>query len=613
MMDMTHQPRLSIALKPAFSRLAVLALALLAGCAGQPRVELARPDSTWQQQFEHPVSHHQMVGDDLLVVGTTRHLYGMDPLTGRQLWRLRNVNTNARDVIDLPGASHILVSDAAGGAFDDRGTHLLAVNRSDGKILWESPVLTGRLLQARVDLDKQRLFAVLVQNAHGDDRGLLHDILPDKGLMSGFDAEPQLAALDLRTGAVTWQQPFGKKVMMRPSQRLGAGGEGAAADLRPFDLGLYHPPALVGELVCVSYDGLSCYRAATGVPVWAQSFEVVDGSLALSYPDSLLRDRRLLTGDTEHIYAFDPKTGERLWRSDDFGRIPELLDDDVILYGQVGGRYFDADDESWKAKGPFAVVAINRRNGNTLWERRLRRSISNLLVSGEFVYVADDEHLWALDRLDGSVGLRQPHKLSEPPNIVALNEPGDLVLISSSEAAGYRRSDGQIRWYETHPAPQAGAWARFAAGLMSMTGNILQLSSNLVSYGRGMLPPIPNIKTGGRRIMSGRSVLQDSTGYLGRKLMEQGSAINEDQSYANLTGRTQYFVTRPEGYDVIALAAVNIETGATHRLTVLPSGSPVLVIDEVNGHAYQADGMELLAIPLGEELPEDIETAAAVD
>ncbi|MFK7955756.1 MAG: PQQ-binding-like beta-propeller repeat protein [Lysobacterales bacterium] len=582
--------------------LVLCAIALLGGCASTPLVELARPESSWQKRFEHPVSHHQMVGDDLLVVGTTRHLYGIEPQTGRQLWRLRNVNTNARDVIDLPGANHLLVSDAAGGAFDDRGTHLLAVSRTDGKIVWESPVLSGRLLQARVDFDQQRLFAVLVQNAHGDDRGLLHDILPDKGFMSGFDAEPRLAALNLRDGTVIWSQAFGSKVMMRPSQRLGAGGEGAAEDIRPFDLGLYHPPTLVGDKVCVTYDGLRCYKAANGAAVWSQSFEVVDGSLGLSYPDPVLRDRRLLAGDTEHIYAFDPVSGDRLWRSDDYGRVPELLDDDVILYGQVGGRYFDADDESWKAKGPFAVVAINRRNGNTLWERRLRRSISNLLIAGEFVYVADDEHLWALDRLDGTVGLREPHQLREPPNIIALNEPGDLVLISTSEAAGYGRISGQIRWYETHPAPQAGAWARFAAGLMSMTGNLLKLSSSLVSYGRGFLPPVPNITTGGRRIMSGRGVLRDSTGYLGDKLMDQGSAINEDQSFANLTGKTQYFVTRPEGYEVIALAAVNIETGATHRLTVLPTASPILVIDEVNGLAYQAGDSTLVAIPLGEEI-----------
>ncbi|MEM9533098.1 MAG: PQQ-binding-like beta-propeller repeat protein [Pseudomonadota bacterium] len=577
----------------------LLALAVLAGCASAPPAELQTPQNRWQVQFEFPVSHQQNVGDDLLIVGTERHLYGLEPQTGQTYWRLRNVNTNARDIIDLPDKPYLLVSDAAGGAFDDAGTHMLAVNRTSGEIVWESEVLGGRVLQARVDHARSRLYAVLVIGSHGDDRGLLHDLLPSKGIMSGFEAEPRMAALDLETGEVLWRMPFGEAVRMRPSIRPGVGGAGAHGGLRPFDLGLYHPPMLVEDLVCVSYAGLSCYHVDTGRPVWADRFETLDGDLGLSYPDPILRDARLLAGDTEQLYAFNPQNGEELWRSDDIGRVPELLDDEVILYAQVGGRYFDADDEQWVARGPFAVAAINRRNGNILWKYRLRRSISNLLIAGEFVYVADEEHLFALDRLDGSLGLRELHQLKEPPTILALNEGGDLVLISTSEAAGYNRQTGRIRWYETHPAPRAGAWARFAAGLMNVTGGLLRLSSNLISHGRGLLPPVPNIQTGGRRIMSGRGVLRDTTGYLGEFLLSQGSAINADHSYANLSGRTQYFVTRPQGHDVAALAAVNIETGQTHALTVLPTISTALVIDEINGQAYQADGATLTAIPLG--------------
>lgn len=592
---------------------ALLPCAFLAACASAPKVELARPEARWQQAFEHPVSHHQMAGDDLLIVGTTRHLYGLSPVTGERLWRLRNVNTNARDIIDLPDQPWLLVNDAAGGAFDDAGTHVLAVDRESGEIRWESAVLGGRILQARIDHGRHRLYAILVSGAHGDDRGLLSDLLPNKGLLSGFEGEPRLVGIDLDNGDVLWRRPFGQPVEMRPSVRPGVGGAGASEGLRPFDLGLYHPPVLAGELVCLTYAGMHCYRADDGTPVWSDEFKVVDGSLGLSYPNPILRDGRLIAGDVEQLYAFEPQTGRPLWRTEDIGRIPELLDDDVILYGQVGGSYFDLDDEEWVSRGPFEVVAVNRRNGNLLWRyHRIRRSISNLLVAGEFVYVADEEHLFALDRLDGSVGLREPHRLGEPPNILALNEAGALVLVSRSEAAGYDIGSGRLLWYERHEPPGPGGWSRFAAGLMSVTGGLLKLTSNLVAYGKGLLPPVPNITTGGRKIMSGRGLLEDSTGYLGEKLLEQGSAITEDQSFANLTGHTQYFVTRPEGHDVIALAAVNIESGATHELTVLPDSSPALVIDEVNGAAYQASGKVLVAIPLGRRI-DALVNAAATD
>ncbi|MDJ0657197.1 MAG: PQQ-binding-like beta-propeller repeat protein [Xanthomonadales bacterium] len=588
--------------KPTDFALAITAL-LAAGCATVPPPALERPEPAWSVEFDHPVTYHKVVGDDLLMIGTTRHLYAADPTNGDLLWRLRNVNASARDVVHVEGEPYLLINDAGGGAFDDLGTHVLSVDRNDGLLLWESPVLSGRGLQARIDYEENTLFVVTVPQAHGDDSGILKELLPGKGLMSGLKREPEMTLINLNDGSVLWSQPFGADVPMRPSYRHGVGGSGAAEDYRPFDLGLYHPPATVGEQICVNFSGISCYDMESGQPTWSRSYEVVDDELALSYPNPISTPDVLITADTRRAYRLDPDSGRVIWRSEKIGRVPEWLDDEDIVFAQVGGRYFDMDKERWVARGNFAVVALNKRNGNVLWEHeKVYRSISNLMVAGPFVWVADERYLFALDRLDGSVGLQVPHRLGEPPNYVLLNENQQIVLISESEAAGYHQDSGKLLWYESYPAPRPSAWRRLAGSLMTASGSIFKLSSTVIAYGSGMLPSIPNITfTDGRKLISGKSLLKRTTGMLGESLYDMGSNVGDNSGYANLTGKSQYFLTELEEYDdEVVLAAVDLNQGTTRRLTVLPAQTTQIVIDEVNGLLYQAIGHRLVAVPLGE-------------
>ncbi|MDX1570854.1 MAG: PQQ-binding-like beta-propeller repeat protein [Xanthomonadales bacterium] len=562
------------------------ALLLAGGCASKPPALLTTPAPAWEVDFQHPISYHKSMGDDLLIVGTTRHLQALDPRTGERLWRLRNVNTNARDVYRVADEAYLLVNDAAGGAFDDAGTHVVAVARADGALYWEAPVVNGRVLHSTVDLAGQRLYAVTVRRPHGDDSGLLSDVLPAKGLFSGFQREPELVAIDLIEGRLLWQRAFGEEVEMRPSLRPGVGGAGARAKARPFDLGLYHPPFLVEDQVCVTYAGVHCYRSEDGVPTWSDEFDVIDDDLALSYPAPIVNPGLLIAGDTEQLRAYRPGTGEPLWRSDDLGRMPQLLDGGNLLIARIGGRYFDLEDEEWQARGRFGVAAVNKRNGNILWEYdRVRRSITNLQPVDAYLWFADDEHLFALDRLDGSVAKRVPHKLGEPPLYAVLNRTRQIVLISEYEIGGYDLETGTLRWYEAYPPPGPGVWKRLAAALMTASGAVFKLGSNIVAYG--------NISG-----LDHESVIEDATGYVGKKLRSAGEELGAVRGFANLSGDTQYFLTRPRGMDDVVLAAVDIQSGKTRELTLLPSQAPNLVIDEINGLIFQADNTRLVAVPL---------------
>ncbi len=521
----------------------VAAAALLVGaCASKPTLDIARPGPAWESRFEHPISFHTLVDEDLLVVGTSRHLFGLDPRTGKRVWRLRNVSATRRDVIGVRDAPYILINDASGGHFDDAGTYVLAVDRASGRIQWESPVLTGRVLQGRIDRTRQRLYVVTVARAHGDDRGLLSDLLPGKGLGSGLKREPTLTALDMHTGKTLWSRDFGERVLMRPTVRESLNYGGDLDNLRPFDLGLYHPPVVSGPHVCVTYQGILCFNGDTGRPSWGEEFEVIDDKLALSYPNPLVGRDLLVAGGSDRVHGYDPRTGERIWRSEKLGRMPEMLEDESRVFVQLGGRYFDVDSEKWRAKGRFGAASLDKYRGETLWEYKgAKDSITNLLVYGGRVWLADEKHLVVLDRYDGDVIARTPHQLRDPPAYVILNERRNVALISESEIAAFDPDTTRRLWYAHYPPPGVGLWKRFSAGLLHASGSVLKVGSTLIAYGSGLVPGVPSLSL---PIVGGKKLLTNTVGDFGEQLTESAGAIGEETGFANLEGGSQYFVTK---------------------------------------------------------------------
>jgi hypothetical protein len=202
--------------------------------------------------------------------------------------------------------------------------------------------------------------------------------------------------------------------------------------------------------------------------------------------------------------------------------------------------------------------------------------------------------------------VKNRHKMSDSPTYVALNAQRQIILVSESEVAGYDHQTAKLTWYAHYPAPGPSAWRQFSAGLLRASGSVLKLTSALLNY--GLVPSIPSLRlpvgSASLKLISGKSVLEDVTGSVGRSLTNQAGADGEEKGFASLKGGTQYFVTRLKKVKEPVLAAVDLDSGETEQLTVLPSESPYLVIDEGNGYAYQADGASLMAIPIDEKISE---------
>ena len=124
------------------SALSAVWLSIEVRAAAAPDSEESDSTIVWEKTFERALRFHNLVDADLLLAGTSRHLYAFDPATGEQRWRERNVNPAQQDVYRVPGSAMLLVADASGGPFDDADTHVLAIDAGDGQLIWETPRLT---------------------------------------------------------------------------------------------------------------------------------------------------------------------------------------------------------------------------------------------------------------------------------------------------------------------------------------------------------------------------------------------------------------------------------------------------------------------------------------
>src|SRR5206468_5605210 len=133
-------------------------------------------------------------------------------------------------------------------------------------------------------------------------------------------------------------------------------------------------------------------------------------------------------------------------------------------------------------------------------------------------------------------------------------------------------------------------------------GAVPTVASFAAAKVKGLLPAVPSpaIRVSGLApipLFNTRSLVIKTASRVGKGLWNAGSGMLGVTRFAHLTGTHQYFLTRLEGTDQ-ALAGVNLTTGETDRAVALPSPTPNIAIDEVNGLVTQARGRKLVALGL---------------
>lgn len=571
----------------------------LAGCTTLPPPELDA-NVVWERSFEHKVRFHSFADPQLLVVGTQRHLYGLKPQSGDQIWRERNINPAQQDVYSSVDGTSLLISDAAGGQFEDQDTHFLSLKKQTGELQWESPALLGLAAQAVVHPQDQRLVVATLEQPHGDDRGLLHSVLPGKGLRGGMHRAPTLVGLDLESGNVLWRTPLTHKVRLRPTDTPTT-DETIDSQERLFNLNAFRPPFIAGDYTCITYSGISCYHSVTGEVAWSHRFTVLKKDLALSYATPLALGERLIVASNSRLMSFDARTGERHWQTPKTSVLPEIVADTNTAYAQLGGQFYDLDSERWVWRGDFGAMAVDLDTGTHLWHfKKAKKSITNLQIVDQRVWLADSRNLFSLIRRTGAVDQKIKHRFKEQPVFAVLNRDKNLVLVSQTEAAAFDQNTGQRLWYAHYPKPKPTTWRRVSAQLLRLSGGLLRVGSMAVSISSGLVPTMPAIPIAGvgLKVFSSKRLLTRTTKKVASNFRGTASAISGTSNFTDLGEHYQYFLTQIDGVDEVVMASVDINTGATVGLVELPSSDPNLVIDHSAGVLYQASGQKLTAIDL---------------
>lgn len=593
-----------------------LGVALVCGAIAAPTRATApatvrvsrRADNLWSEEMPADVRFSLLLDGETMAVAGVKGVRVLDSGTGRAIWREDGWIVKSDDLLAAPGAGLLLVNRDGGGDFGDKESRVVAVDLRSGSKRWESKKLEGKGMHAVASPSSSMLLLVTVAKAHGEDGGFLGGVLPGKGIGGGFKRKPRLNAIDIATGRVLWSRDFDSDVLLSPSLegvivRDGDGAKKEEGD-RAFDLGRYRPPVIEGADVFVTYRGLTCYDARTGERRWRQEYGVREGDLALSDADPVVDAETVYTAGEGRIRAIDRTTGSQVWRSDDYGVVPELSIDERVVYGRLGGRFYNVESGEWQWRGSYGAVALDRVTGKQIWRYGGGNdSITNLVIAGGRVWLGDEERLVGIDRTTGERVVGERHGMQRRAVSAALNELGQIVLISDEEAAAFDASKGKRVWIVRHKPAGPSGWRRFAAGMLMTTGAVLTVASYATAHVKGLTPAVPSpvLRITGlpsRRLFDAQPIADRAISAAsrrgGRAIWNAGAGLLGTTRFAHLTGNHQYFVTKLPGANP-ALAGVNLTTGATDRSVELPARSPNLLVDEVNRLVVQWNGRRLTA------------------
>lgn len=535
----------------------------------------------WDLDLEHNIRFQSALDENLLLVGTDRHLFGVDMKAGKPVWRFRNIQLGQEDVLAVPWSNVAILSEGWGGEYKDKESNVLAINTLTGERLWESPTIKERVLNVVPDLENRRILMVTAKKPHGKGRG-------------DFEREPRLYLMDTLTGKILWRADFDQEIRLTPLPQT---PDQKQRKYHSFNLSAYHPPLFHGGSVFVLYDGIRCYDTQTGQLVWHRKFGVFEGDLAKSYAEPWFDEQNVYVAGEGKVCAFRLADGEQLWKTDDFGIVTELYADANVLYGKLGGQFFDFAGNEWDRKGPFGAVALDPKTGKKLWKwDHGDNAVTNLLIFGDRVYFADGDDLFALSRAGGKKLYKKPHHFSKPPKYLSFNEADQLVLIGEENAAGFSYADGQRLWYYELKPPGVGFWKHLAAGLLVSTGALVAVTSYAVALHRDLLPAAPSPVN---RIFNYRNRLIKLGKAAGKGMIGAGGDLLHLTRYAQLDGNHQYFFTRlPKGK---GLVGVNLTRGIIDQMFPMKEENIELLVSEVNRMVIQAEGSHLLAYSLQRE------------
>ena len=546
-----------------------------------------------------------------VTVGMPNGVTMLDGATGKVLWSRTDLGeVNETEYNELPGTPLLLIADNTGWA--QRKTKLTAIDTFTGATVWHTEKMLGFTAEVTPVYSKDMLIFLTIR----DNR-----VTKDK---------PDIYAMRMSTGDLLWQGEYSEKVDLygiakkkrgaTASMFLGSGG--GASDR--FDLSGENPPIVDGDSVYMTYAGLHRYNLADGKLVWKTLYDVTDGMLKNINGQAVFDGDTIYTSAKGIIRAIDKNTGSVKWTTKDFGKggIAEMQVAGGVIYGRMGGQFFNPKKGEWEKKSPIGVVAVDKMSGSTNWlYDGAKESVTNMMILPESnsLLIGDEKNLIGLD-LSSSGKVKEAYKIplkfklkvgagatvgkvasvafggvgglfkkgadtTDNPVSIIRQENGLVVIRGMQHLIGFDPKTHDIAWSTKYDAPGISGWQSIVLTAITITSAAISQGAEASYSQRGDF----------------NSAYRENSSFL-NMMSNYQQTMGKKYSAAKQAGNVYYVLTTIKTKDDkgSGLVGVNLLTGKPVAQILFNDKEPNYDVDDASGRLFNMKKGELSAYNITE-------------
>lgn len=461
-------------LKKALSGIALASL-LISQANAQPK---------WEQKLDSDIRFKMVHDSGLVVVGTKQTVYGFNPETGAEKWKIEKVVKNYDpESVQPPYGSPYLIYVYKTGMFDT-SPDVRCLNVLTGQEAWSKetnkPIyeITPQIAAYLGKEAKAEEAAIAIPSGYPTP---FLSFLPDEqrsqfllGAMSitlgigpivtglagdMVNAKPKIfqdggiISYDQQTGDIKW-------VALIPEK---------SNDKKNKLTYQWSKPQIVGDKVIVDWSGLHVFNASDGSLVAGAGFD--RKNLKGANAPTLVANGIAYVASAGQLRAVDINSGEIKWETKNDKKAAyadlQLAGDKLVV--QRGGSF---EEKKGKMKSfDFGIDVLDKNSGQPLFDSmKLHKSkekrigaMTNLIVDGAMVYFASAGNFRAFDlnALDYKyiVSLGEDQGKFDGIKSVALADDGTVYVLMNQSTKAFNPADGSMLWSKTFEPPKASGLA----------------------------------------------------------------------------------------------------------------------------------------------------------
>jgi outer membrane protein assembly factor BamB len=550
-------------------------------------------NTIWTHKPSQDIKWYQLTDAGTLLLGTGNNVYSLDPETGNMIWTRSDLSgIEEYEAHQIKGTPVLLISDPKG--YGQTKTKLSAIDLLTGKTLWETDKVQGHAVETAIHYEKDLAVILTVQN-----KQMQKDKL-------------DIYAVRVGNGELLWKTEYSDKVELY-------GKEKGSKFFPTFDLSGANPPIFDNEAIYLTYAGVHKYSLSDGRLLWKNAYDVTEGRIKRGNAQAIIDGDAIFTSAKGQLRAFDKKSGTLKWTSKDFGgAIAEMMADSNVIYGRLGGNFYDCGKREYVKKGPLGVTAIDKNTGAPIWlYEGAKNNITNLALVRETntLLIADEKNLIGLD-LSSQGKVKEAYKLklefknkigaaatatkaakigfgmlsggavgafkgaaskgadgTDDPVQITRRENGTVVIRGMQHILAFDPAAKNIVWSTHFEAPGAPAWQKIVMGALTAASAYMNLAGSVNSQMMAGYKDSSSNRYEDRMISSFNSYEQFVT-----------KRYSATKSLGNFT----YVMTNvADGKDKAAgIVGVNMMTGQGERQIMFRDKDPDYEIDELTGRVF---------------------------